>query len=207
MILRFILLSFLIHAVVSLGLMWVHHVPKPKIVNVEIVTSNLPPAGPTKNTEEVKKRPRSFPRRALSQERAPAEAPVPAASPELPVPGGVEAEAAAAAAAAGDSAPAGVDPLVRHAYYDQIRKKVAHHQSYPRVARMQGLQGKVLVSFLLSKEGLIIESKVETSSGYEILDRAALEAVRSAQPYPPFPASFPPQPLCVEISLVYDLKE
>jgi len=185
--------------------MWVHHVPKPKIVNVEIVTSTLSSTGPAKNTDEVKKKTRSFPRRTISQERVPAEAPVPAASPEIPVPGGVEMETAAAAA--GESAPAGADPLVRHAYYDQIRKKVANHQSYPRVARLQGLQGKVLVSFLLSKEGLIIESKVETSSGYEILDRAALEAVRSAQPYPPFPASFPPQPLCVEISLVYDLKE
>lgn len=96
---------------------------------------------------------------------------------------------------------------LHQAYYEEIRKRVASRKAYPRIARMQGLQGRVLVAFLLSKEGHIIESTVESSSGYEILDHSALEAVQLAQPFPAFPESFRGATVRMEITLVYSLKD
>ncbi|MFM6928927.1 MAG: energy transducer TonB [Bdellovibrio sp.] len=91
-------------------------------------------------------------------------------------------------------------------YYLEIRSKVAQQQVYPRIARMQGLSGRVLVAFVLSKNGNIAEAKVQSSSGHEILDRSAVEAVKSAQPFPVFPEFFNRDSVRVEIPLVYNLR-
>lgn len=96
---------------------------------------------------------------------------------------------------------------LHQAYYEKIRQRVSTRKAYPRIARMQGLQGQVLISFLLSKDGLVMDNKVEMSSGHEILDRSALEAVQMAQPFPAFPESFPNKVIRVEITLVYSLKD
>lgn len=91
-------------------------------------------------------------------------------------------------------------------YYMEIRSKVAKQQVYPRIARMQGLSGRVLVTFVLSKNGNIFEAKVQSSSGHDILDRSAVEAVKSAQPFPVFPEFFNRDFVRVEIPLVYNLQ-
>ncbi|MHB1014544.1 MAG: energy transducer TonB [Desulfurivibrionaceae bacterium] len=49
---------------------------------------------------------------------------------------------------------------------------------YPRLARRMGKQGVVLLEVFVSASGMVEEVKVATGSGYEILDEAALDAVR-----------------------------
>ena len=49
---------------------------------------------------------------------------------------------------------------------------------YPRLARRMGKQGVVLLEVFVSVSGMVEEVKVATGSGYEILDEAALDAVR-----------------------------
>ncbi|NLD37741.1 MAG: energy transducer TonB [Desulfatiglans sp.] len=49
---------------------------------------------------------------------------------------------------------------------------------YPKMARKRGYQGKVLLSVLVNKEGRVDNLWVFESSGYNILDNAALEAVK-----------------------------
>ena len=60
---------------------------------------------------------------------------------------------------------------------------------YPSSAR--GAQGTVVVRFVLSRAGAVIESAVTKSSGNDVLDREALEILRRASPFPPFPAAKP----------------
>jgi protein TonB len=50
--------------------------------------------------------------------------------------------------------------------------------AYPAASRRRGEQGRVMVSVLVSAEGLVKEAIVETSSGFPRLDEAALSAVR-----------------------------
>ena len=49
---------------------------------------------------------------------------------------------------------------------------------YPRSARRRGHQGTVLLSVFVNPDGGVGELKVQRSSGFEILDKAALAAVR-----------------------------
>jgi protein TonB len=49
---------------------------------------------------------------------------------------------------------------------------------YPSLARRRGYEGTVLLEVLVTEEGRVGELSVARSSGYKMLDRAALRAVR-----------------------------
>lgn len=49
---------------------------------------------------------------------------------------------------------------------------------YPRMARRRGCEGTVLIKVLVTREGKVKEAKVGQSSGYGVLDRSALNAVK-----------------------------
>jgi len=49
---------------------------------------------------------------------------------------------------------------------------------YPRVARLRGYQGMVILNVLVNRNGTVSEIKINQSSGYWLLDKAALIAVK-----------------------------
>jgi len=51
--------------------------------------------------------------------------------------------------------------------------------AYPGLARRRGYEGVVLLDVLVSEEGHVGELRVARSSGYSLLDRAAVEAVEA----------------------------
>jgi len=53
-----------------------------------------------------------------------------------------------------------------------------NHLTYPLAARRMGIQGRVVLNVEVLAEGVSGEVKVHQSSGYEVLDRAALESVK-----------------------------
>jgi protein TonB len=55
---------------------------------------------------------------------------------------------------------------------------------YPKMARKMGIEGTVVVRFKLKPGGQVEAVEVMESSGYEILDKASLETVRDASPFP-----------------------
>lgn len=55
---------------------------------------------------------------------------------------------------------------------------------YPEEARRNGIQGEALVYLLIEPGGKVIASRIEQSSGFKILDDAALSAVRSLRALP-----------------------
>ncbi len=73
------------------------------------------------------------------------------------------------------------------AYTAMIRKKIAANKRYPSWARRNGWQGRVVLDFVISRDGHLKEVRVVMSSGYRILDEAAREAIERANPYPPLP--------------------
>ncbi len=50
---------------------------------------------------------------------------------------------------------------------------------YPRAARKRGMEGVVIINVRVSRDGRPVETLLHTSSGYGVLDRAALKTVRS----------------------------
>jgi len=55
---------------------------------------------------------------------------------------------------------------------------------YPRVARLRGMEGTVLLRLKIDSKGSVIRVLIEKSSGYPILDSAALEAAGDWTFYP-----------------------
>jgi len=49
---------------------------------------------------------------------------------------------------------------------------------YPGLARKRGLQGTVILQVLVNKEGRVDDLKIDASSNFSMLDRAAVKAVR-----------------------------
>lgn len=50
--------------------------------------------------------------------------------------------------------------------------------TYPEFARSKGWEGKVEITVTTDQEGRVIEAQIEKSSGYRILDQAALDATK-----------------------------
>jgi protein TonB len=76
-----------------------------------------------------------------------------------------------------------------NAYNALVFGHLQRFKRYPSSAR--GAQGVVVVKFVLDRAGAVIESAVTKSSGNDVLDREALEILRRASPFPPFPAVKP----------------
>jgi len=51
--------------------------------------------------------------------------------------------------------------------------------SYPHLARRRGYQGTVILEVLVTKEGRVAKLKVKKPSGYKMLDKAAIKAVKN----------------------------
>lgn len=74
-------------------------------------------------------------------------------------------------------------------YMRTVWQRIERQKRYPSLARARQVEGDVTLRFLLSPQGSINALKVLHSSGAEDLDQAALQAVRTAAPFPPPPGA------------------
>ena len=79
---------------------------------------------------------------------------------------------------------------------DMIQKRII----YPAFARRMGWEGKVNASFIVSSDGFVKGIKILKSSGFEILDKNAIEAIKGASPFPN-----PPVEAQIIIPIIYKL--
>lgn len=84
--------------------------------------------------------------------------------------------------------------IVAAAYERQVAEIIRRNLQYPSNARRRGIEGTVLVRFVIEGRGRAADIRIVRSSGARILDRNALESIAKC--------SFPPPPgSSVEISL------
>jgi periplasmic protein TonB len=76
-----------------------------------------------------------------------------------------------------------------NAYNALVFGHIQRFKRYPASAR--GASGTVMVRFELNRAGGVIGSAVTKSSGNAALDQEALDLLRRASPFPPFPAAKP----------------
>lgn len=72
------------------------------------------------------------------------------------------------------------------AFAQDVRSRIERRKVYPDTARDLGMEGEVEVLYELDRAGNLIHAEVVASSGYKLLDQAALKAVKSAS-YKSFP--------------------
>lgn len=82
---------------------------------------------------------------------------------------------------------------VKVQYEQTISLWIQKFKLYPESARAQGLQGNTVVRIRIDRRGNIRYSALEGTTGYEELDRAALDMVRRANPVPAVPDGYPEQ--------------
>ncbi|MDH3255994.1 MAG: energy transducer TonB [Nitrospinota bacterium] len=90
--------------------------------------------------------------------------------------------------AAHDSDPDTNPGDLRGLFTGKVRQRIASAKYYPRMARRRGMEGQPVIAFTLDKGGRLTKVGLAQTSGYQLLDQAALEAVHRAAPYPEIPA-------------------
>jgi protein TonB len=88
---------------------------------------------------------------------------------------------------AGGAADAGGSAAIS-SYQAQVLAHLTRHRVYPPEARDRGITGIARVQFALSRDGRVLSASLVGGSGERVLDSAALDMVRRASPFPPFPA-------------------
>jgi len=77
--------------------------------------------------------------------------------------------------------------LMAGSYTLELINNIRKHQSYPKKALREGLEGSLRIQIKIDTAGEIIDSSFIERSGERVLDRAAMKMLRKAQPFPAIP--------------------
>lgn len=95
--------------------------------------------------------------------------------------------------------------LTKGDYFDMLRLKIESNKKYPPTAQKRQIEGRVVVGFTLNPAGQVTSAEIVQSSRHSALDRAALNAVKAASPFPRPPANLFDGPLQMKITIVFEL--
>lgn len=90
-----------------------------------------------------------------------------------------------------------------HSYYLALKRKIELVWEYPYKARQTGVQGRLLMRFVINQDGSLAEVKILRSSGVTLLDHEAVRAIQNASPFPPLPARMNTERLSVTATFEY----
>lgn len=87
------------------------------------------------------------------------------------------------------------------ANYSYILQHIQRQVVYPAQARMMGISGKAVYSFIIRQDGHIEGLSLVSSAGLDSLDAAGLRAIQKASPFPA-----PPAPARIKVPIVFSLR-
>ncbi|HEY7205779.1 MAG TPA: energy transducer TonB [Methylomirabilota bacterium] len=90
-------------------------------------------------------------------------------------------------------------------YFNKVRERIKSKWVYPRPAGERGIEGELLIEFHIAKDGRLEYIELRHSSGTQILDDAALTAVKLAQPFPPVPDDIAKRSLAINGQFRYQI--
>lgn len=147
--------------------------------------SNPKPKSAPRPSKPVLPQPSTTPPELLSSSEAAPTQSVESVASAAPAPVEASVQAAPQLSAAQPTA----DPGLEDVYRMRIRQAVDENKHYPHMARRLREEGRVVVAFTIGADGRLIDVHLVKDSGRERLNEAALQAVRDAAPFPPFPES------------------
>ncbi len=115
--------------------------------------------------------------------------------------------AGAAGSGASDAVGTGAGGAARDDYFDALFARVVSTLEYPRRARLEGIEGTVVLRLRLDRDGRIDGMEVAESSGSPLLDRQAMRIVRRAAPFGSPPPSLADASLSFELPLEFALTD
>lgn len=90
-------------------------------------------------------------------------------------------------------------------YLEMVRLRIERQKKYPAAAKRRQIEGVVTLRFVITLEGAVTGAVVAETSGREVLDKAALRAVRAAAPFPQPPSALFKRPISLEIKVMFEL--
>lgn len=88
-------------------------------------------------------------------------------------------------------------------YSHMIEDIIAHNVVYPDDAGQAQQEGIVKIDLCLLSNGQLKKTKIKESSGFGVLDQAALAAVQEQAPYPSFPSQVTQKELWLTVPVVF----
>ncbi len=95
---------------------------------------------------------------------------------------------------------------IRDDYLARLREQIESARFYPDRARRMGQEGRVVVRFIVRAGGRLERVDLAEPSSFPLLNRAAIETIRSLSSLPPLPPDFGDR-MEVTIPLVYRLEQ
>ncbi|HOP63371.1 MAG TPA: TonB family protein [Spirochaetota bacterium] len=90
-------------------------------------------------------------------------------------------------------------------YFEAIKQYIEKRKVYPVSAKRRGIEGEILLSFIVGYNGEVRSVKVTKSSGYEILDKAAADTIIKSAPFSGFAEFIKKHELEMNIIIAYKL--
>lgn len=87
-------------------------------------------------------------------------------------------------------------------YLAIIRAHIEQNKRYPRFSKRQNHEGTSIIRLVIAKDGSIVKITLLSSSGYNTLDKAAMDAVKNSSPFSP-PSDYGLGKVSLDIPLCY----
>ena len=91
------------------------------------------------------------------------------------------------AAGSGDSTAGGGQPGASADFSALIPAWLEKHKKYPRRARTRRQQGTAILSFVIDRQGNVLDYRITKSSGHRLLDSEVADMIERANPVPTMP--------------------
>lgn len=88
-------------------------------------------------------------------------------------------------------------------YFASIKRKIELVWQYPYEAAAAGIQGELILDFVIARSGAVNSIEMVRSSGSKILDDEAIRSIRKAAPFDPIPAQYKIPSLQIRGRFVY----
>ena len=99
--------------------------------------------------------------------------------------------------------PLDTDNLRYFSYFKTIKRKINRVQNYPEEAKSNFLKGTSVVQFTILKDGSVEDVSIVKSSGFDIFDKNAIQTIKRAAPFDPFPRRIDVSKLAIIADLEY----
>jgi protein TonB len=96
-------------------------------------------------------------------------------------------------------------PNPKNVYKQKLRAQIGYYKKYPRRARRMGQEGNCIIKFMIFPDGSVKQIQMLHSSGYKLLDQAALKAIHSVNPFIPYSEDVSSSPMEFEIPVKFTL--
>ncbi len=92
-----------------------------------------------------------------------------------------------------------------YSYMRKLKERIEAVWEYPRKAAEEGIYGDLVIRFVIKKDGSLGAVELVRTSGWRMLDQAAVAALRDGSPYWPLPDEWGTDSLTVTGHFIYTL--